>query len=224
MNFKKINKIYMAILLTLPFVSYKIEAGSYKPVTTVEEFNEIDRNTKPVVVMFSAPWCGPCRGMEPHFNSVAQENPNINFYKVDTSKPGLDRIADQYGIRGLPTTCFIYNKEELNRVSGGLSKRDLVNELNNFMNSVKKCQELEKKPIQKKETVKPIINARKIETEKNIDNLTKKAPEKATKKAIEVKKEQMVQMTEANWNKIKEILEGLNKPEYKELINNVKLV
>lgn len=229
MKLNKINKFYMtfymAILILLPYATYKIEAGSYKPISTVEEFNEIDRSTKPVIVMFSAPWCGPCKAMEPHFNSAAHENPNINFYKVDTSKPGLDKIADQYGIKGLPTSCFIYNREELNRISGGLSKRDLTNEVNSFISLIKKCQEVKKEPRKTKEIAKPLINTRKIETKKNIDNLTKEAKEATQeKKTAELKKEQMVQMTETNWNKIKEILEGLNKPGYKELINSVKLV
>ena len=75
-------------------------------LTNVDETGELKFLGKnPVVVDFHAPWCGPCRVLEPIIDELNEEYDNVDFYKVDTeAEIGL---AASFGVRSLPTLLFI---------------------------------------------------------------------------------------------------------------------
>jgi thioredoxin len=68
---------------------------------TKETFNETLDNNEIVIIDFWAEWCGPCKQFAPIFEKVAQDNPDITFGKVNTEEQ--QALADQYGIRSIPT-------------------------------------------------------------------------------------------------------------------------
>lgn len=76
-----------------------------KNVHTVNDLNfdaEVLKSDVPVLVDFTATWCGPCRQLAPLVDQVADEYAGrVKVTKVDIDdSPGT---ASKYGIRGVPT-------------------------------------------------------------------------------------------------------------------------
>ena len=71
----------------------------------------------PVVVDFSATWCGPCEKMAPHLQVLAQEHAGkLKLVKVDIdASPDL---ADQYDISSIPRLLAFKNGEVVDDLLG----------------------------------------------------------------------------------------------------------
>lgn len=79
--------------------------GNYLFFQTLGKF--IKKETRPILVMFYAPWCGFCKTLKPEFSAAATElKPKYILSAIDVNRPENSIIRKQYNITGFPTLLY----------------------------------------------------------------------------------------------------------------------
>jgi len=84
---------------------------------------EVMQSDKPVLIDFWAGWCGPCRMLGPIIDELAGEVKDAKICKVNVDQE--DILANQFGVRSIPTIVVIKKGKEVKRVVGVQSKEAL---------------------------------------------------------------------------------------------------
>ena len=82
-----------------------------------ETFSEIINGSTPVLVDFSAEWCGPCKMMKPILEQLHQRmGDNVRILKIDIDRSPA--AANAYNVQSVPTLIVFQNGKTLWRQSG----------------------------------------------------------------------------------------------------------
>ena len=87
-----------------------------KFLETEQEFKELLKGEKPVLVDFFATWCGPCKLMLRVIDDYSQRPQDLEIIKVDIDK--FKDLAVAYNIRSVPTLKIIKDGEEVGSSAG----------------------------------------------------------------------------------------------------------
>jgi len=85
-------------------------------INSIEELKEKTQECK--IVDFYADWCGPCRQIAPLLEEVDAPVIKVN---VDDNP----ELAQEFGVRGLPTLSLFQDGEEIDRTVGAVGQSEI---------------------------------------------------------------------------------------------------
>ena len=86
-------------------------------VNEAEFRNEVVNSTLPVLVDFTAEWCGPCKMLDPIGTQLAQDwAGRVRVVKLDVDENAA--VAVQYQVMGVPTLMLFVGGKPVQRLSG----------------------------------------------------------------------------------------------------------
>jgi thioredoxin 1 len=86
---------------------------------------EVLKATQPVLIDFTAAWCGPCKLLSPIVEKLADElegRVKVGKLDIDTSP----NVTARYGIRGVPTVMVFKNGERVGQHVGLTNRETLL--------------------------------------------------------------------------------------------------
>lgn len=94
-------------------------------VTDAEFDNRVFEAGRPVLVDFTASWCGPCQAMAPAVADLAREyagEADVLALDVDANPKSVER----FGVRGVPSFILFNGSEIVYQVTGGTNRSALA--------------------------------------------------------------------------------------------------
>lgn len=89
-----------------------------------DNFAEITRGEKPVLLDFYADWCGPCRMVAPLVHEIAEEHPEYTVGKINVDAE--PELALRFGVASIPTLVVLREGKVSAQTAGARPKAQIL--------------------------------------------------------------------------------------------------
>lgn len=102
-----------------------------KEIKSIQAFNDLVQQDKPILIDFYADWCGPCKALTPTVERLADKyTDTVEVVKVNVdTQPTL---AQQFNVRSIPTLFFVHDRTIKERLQGVQSEAVLDRKLHEY--------------------------------------------------------------------------------------------
>ncbi|MCL2332187.1 MAG: thioredoxin [Actinomycetia bacterium] len=98
-----------------------------KQITDATFATDVEQSAGTVVVDFWAPWCGPCRGMEPILKKIADEHSELTIAQVNVDEN--PQTAMKFDVMSIPTYVVFKDGKVAKRFVGGMPEAKFLSEV-----------------------------------------------------------------------------------------------
>ncbi|CAI2304759.1 unnamed protein product [Caenorhabditis sp. 36 PRJEB53466] len=90
-------------------------------ITDYDHFKNVfeEKKSQPVILFFTASWCGPCQHVYPEVETLSAEHlDRLTFFKIDVDVDENEELVNQYDINSMPTFVLVVDGEVKEQFSG----------------------------------------------------------------------------------------------------------
>ena len=103
-----------------------------KEINNINDYLEIIKGNKPVLLDFYADWCGPCQTLLPIVERLAlKHESDFVIAKVNVDKNR--ELSQKFLIRSIPALFFIQNGDVKERLNGLRTEKELDHKIHGYL-------------------------------------------------------------------------------------------
>lgn len=88
---------------------------------------EVLNSDRPVLLDFWAPWCTPCRMVDPILDEIAGERSDVKVAKINIDEQ--PELAGQFGVMSIPTLMVMKEGRIVQQAAGARPKAQILSML-----------------------------------------------------------------------------------------------
>ena len=89
-----------------------------------DNFEQVKKSDKRILLDFYADWCGPCRMVSPLVDEIANEHPEYLVCKINVDEE--PELASAFDVFSIPTLVVMENGKVINKSAGAKPKNAIL--------------------------------------------------------------------------------------------------